>query len=154
MDTTGGSKRSSVKIERRSRFAGLWNDLKIRSKRAAAPAGSLRAEGREQQRDGTGRLPALTSAQRLCRSAGSAPAGEPPLAPPAADQAALPGAKAAPPETALALLSVTTPGGRASREPLPRAPSRSGGKKERPPPPAQGSVAATARAPAGKAEHP
>lgn len=133
MDTAGGSKRSSVKIERRSRFAGLWNDLKIRSKRAAAPAGSQRAEGREQRRDGTGRLPALTSAQRLCRSAGSAPAGQPPLAPPAPDQPAPPGAKAAPPETALALLSVTTPGGRASREPLPRAPSRSGGKKESPP---------------------
>lgn len=74
------------------------------------------------------------SAQRLRRSAGSAPAGEPPLTPPAAGRATPPGAKAAPPETALALLSVTTPGA-AHRDSLSPGHCRAqAGRKPGPPP--------------------
>lgn len=44
-------------------FRGVWNDAKIRSKRAAAPAGRQRAQGREHRRDGAAAGP--VPAQRL-----------------------------------------------------------------------------------------
>lgn len=133
MHAAGRSKRSSVKGESRSRFAGCRTTQK--SVRNERPRPQDRSGQRAASSGGTGRLPALPlgpTAPPLRRLGTGRRAAPRPSrcrpGRPAERQSGSPGNGAR-------TTACDNAWDRAPRAPLPRAPSRSGGKKARPAPP-------------------